>query len=104
MAKETLLDSDIAAGARFVEALDKKGEMMNAALWFYYPDVAQWKLLLVSPTFDKTDRIGPYTKVSKLLSDEDEIGKNISISDIKILRKKDPLMKILKGIMRTVKG
>jgi hypothetical protein len=104
MAKETLLDSDIAAGANFIEALDKDGEMINAALWFYYPDLSQWKLLLASSKFEGGSLTGSYTKLSQVLSSQDKISTNISISDIKILQNKDPLMKLLKGIARTGKG
>jgi hypothetical protein len=103
MAKETLLDSDIAAGASFIEALDKDGEAINAALWFYYPDLSQWKLLLASSKFKAGDLTGSYTKISQVLSSQDKISKNISISDIKILQNKDPLMKLLKVIVRTGK-
>jgi hypothetical protein len=104
MAKETLLDSDIAAGARFIEALDKAGEVINAALWFYYPDLSQWKLLLASSKFEGSNLTGSYTKISQTLSAQEDVSKNISIGDVKILQHKDPLMKLLKGIVRTGKG
>jgi hypothetical protein len=104
MAKETLLESDIDAGARFIEALDNDGETVEAAFWFYYPDLSQWKLILFAPAFDKIDLTKAYTKISELLSSRDEIGKNISVADIKILKQKDPLMKLLRSIVRTGKG
>lgn len=104
MAKETLLESDIAAGARFIEALDEDGEAVDTALWFYYPDLSQWKLLIASPAFEKDRPTSSYTKVSKLLSNEDEVGRSISISDIKILTAKDPMRRLLKGIIRTGKS
>ena|SRR5258708_37790826 len=104
MAKETLLESDITAGARFIEALDKDGNPINAALWFYYPDLSQWKLLLTSPKFDKSNPTISYTEVSKILSAQDEADQNISIADVKILGEKDPLRVLLKAIIRTNKG
>ncbi len=36
MAKEVLLESDITAGARLIEELDKKGADVSAALWFFF--------------------------------------------------------------------
>lgn len=103
MAKETLLESDIAAGANLIEALDQDGEQIDAALWFYYPDLSQWKLLLRSPTFDRGNITGAYTKVSQVLSGKDDVNLNISISDIKIISTKDPLMNLLKSILH-IKG
>jgi hypothetical protein len=103
VAKETLLDSDIGAGERFVQALDKSGKRINAALWLYYPDVSQWKLLLGSPDFDQ-DLTGSYTWVSQVLSGEDDVNKNISIGDVKILNPKDPLMHLLKSIVHEESG
>ena len=104
MAKEALLDSDVTAGARFIEALDRNGEVVNSALWFYYPDLSRWKLLIVSPTFDKAGLIPSYTKISQILSQDDQTVHTISVGDIKILMPKDPLMQLLKGITRTGKG
>ena len=104
MAKETLLDTDIAAGGQLIEALDSDGEDINGALWLYYPDLLQWKLLLVSPKLNTKNVTGAYTQVSQVLSRHDEINKNISIGDIKILNREDPLMELLKGIIRTGKG
>jgi hypothetical protein len=104
MAKETLLESDIAAGARFIEALDNDGDDINAALWLYYPDLLQWKLLLRSARFDTGNITSAYTEVSRVLSKQEEINKNISIGDIKIINPKDPVVKLLKVIIRTGKG
>jgi hypothetical protein len=104
MAKETLLENDITAGTKFIESLDKCGKSINAALWFYYPDLSQWKLLLSSSEFEGKDLTKPYTKISEILSAEPEINEDISISDIKLLNHTDPMMKLLKGIVRTGKG
>ena len=103
MAKETLLESDIAAGAEFIEALDKSGQPIEAALWFYYPDLSQWKLLLSSRAFEGKNLTTHYTNISKVLSSKDQISKNISIADVKILNRADPMTKLLKGIVRTDK-
>jgi hypothetical protein len=104
MAKETLLETDIAAGAKFIQALDKRGQPINAALWFYYPDLSQWKLLLASPAFQAKDLTQSYTKISEILTAEQDIGNNISIADIKLLNQTDPMMNLLKVIVRTGKG
>jgi hypothetical protein len=101
MAKETLLDTDIDAGARFIQALDESGKTVDAALWFYYPDLSQWKLLLSSQALEEKDLTKSYTKISEILSAQDDIGSTISVSDVKLLNNTDPMMKLLKGIVRT---
>ncbi|HEY1301307.1 MAG TPA: hypothetical protein VGF07_12480 [Stellaceae bacterium] len=102
MAKKTLLEGDIRAGGQLIEALDHDGEVINAALWLYYPDLLQWKLLLVSPSFEKNGLIQSYTKISEILSNQKQV--DISVADIKILLQSDPLMRLLKGIIHTGKG
>lgn len=104
MAKETLLETDIAAGAQFIEALDRRGQSIEAALWLYYPDLPQWKLLLSSAKFEGKDLTKSYTKISQILSSEEEISKNISVADVKLLNHGDPMMKLLKGVVHTGKG
>lgn len=104
MAKEKLLESEIDAGARFIEALDKHGKLVDAALWFYYPDLDQWKLLLSSRALEEKDLTRSYTKISEILSSDEKINKNLSVADVKLLSRSDPMMKLLKGIIRTDKG
>ena len=104
MAKEVLLESDITAGARLIEELDKKGADVSAALWFFDPDLSEWKLLLVSPTFEKNGLTASYTMVSEVISSIGDVNKSISIDNMKIVQNNDPMMRLLKGIVRTGKG
>ncbi len=104
MAKEVLLESDITAGARLIEELDKKGADVSAALWFFDPDLSEWKLLLVSPTFEKNGLTASYTMVSEVISSIGDVNKSISIDNMKIVKNNDPMMRLLKGIVRTGKG
>ena len=104
MAKEVLLESDITAGARLIEELDKKGADVSAALWFFYPDLSEWKLLLVSPTFEKNGLTASYTMVSEVISSIGDVNKSISIDNMKIVKNNDPMMRLLKGIVRSGKG
>jgi len=104
MAKEVLLESDITAGARLIEELDKKGADVSAALWFFDPDLSEWKLLLVSPTFEKNGLTASYTMVSEVISSIGDVNKSISIDNIKIVKNNDPMMRLLKGIVRSGKG
>src|SRR5216683_3990961 len=86
MAKEVLLESDITAGARLIEELDKKGADVSAALWFFDPDLSEWKLLLVSSTFEKNGLTASYTMVSEVISSIGDVNKSISMDNMKIVK------------------
>lgn len=53
MAKELLVtdalsDKMIQAGAKLVERLDEDASNIKSALWLYFPDARNWKLILAS--------------------------------------------------------
>jgi hypothetical protein len=104
MAKETLLDRDISAGAKLIRALDGRGIAITAGMWFFYPDLGDWKLLLVSPQLTEEHLPAAYTKISEAISGDSEIAESLSISDVKVLTNKDPMIRMLRGVIRTDRG
>ncbi len=60
--------------------------------------------MLVSPTFEKNGLTASYTMVSEVISSIGDVNKSISIDNIKIVKNNDPMMRLLKGIVRTGKG
>lgn len=104
MAKEALLENDIRAGARLVEELDKNRFAVTSAFWMFDPDQAEWKLVLVSPVFDKAGIVQSYTKLSEIISRTNDIQEAISIGDIKVVAENDPLVLVLKKMILTGKG
>jgi len=46
MVDTTLTTKMIEAGAALVSKLDDQGVRPDAAFWFYFPDIQQWKLVL----------------------------------------------------------
>ncbi len=48
----------IREGAALVEGLDKAGVSPDAALWFYFPDINAWRLLLAEVN------VGPEARVA----------------------------------------
>ena len=69
MAKELLVtdalsDKMIQAGAKLVERLDEDASNIKSALWLYFPDARNWKLILASEIVE-TNISKPYSKNGK---------------------------------------
>lgn len=52
MDKKILVDSDIQAGNRLIQALDQTNLGVVGALWFYVIESQEYRLLLVTPLLD----------------------------------------------------
>jgi len=99
MVKDTLLDSHIAAGKILLQELDAREFNITTAMWFYYPDFEEWKLLLFSPQFDEIGQRESYTKISEIITDLGQKVGMISLMAIKLIFKNDPLLKLFKNII-----
>ena len=100
MVKGALLDRHIEAGATLVNELDRRGEHVSSALWYYYPDAEQWRLLLASPSFDAKGSRQAYADLSRLLTELGTAVEGISFDDIKLVLGNDHLVPVLKKIIR----
>jgi hypothetical protein len=99
MAQETLLDSHIESGKILLNELDGRDFHIVTAMWFFYPDISEWKLLLYSPEFEKKDPILLYTEISKIIDFLSENIQGITLETIKLILKNDSLLKLFKSII-----
>lgn len=99
MAKEILLDSDIDAGQKLIKELDASGVTLKTALWFFYPDIREWKLLLSSPDFEKQEESNILSKsYSNIFNIIREGELNVSLDTIKIVLSNEPLKKMFNAL------
>ena len=63
MAAAPLVGAQIDAGKRVMVVLDRERFRVDAALSFYYPEPAEWRLLIASPL---VDRFGPMSTYQRL--------------------------------------
>jgi hypothetical protein len=98
--KEALLDRHIAAGANVVSELDRRNQHVTSALWYYYPDAAEWRLLLASRSFDAKGSKQSYADISRLLADMGESVDGVTLDDIKLVLSNDQLVPVLRKITR----
>jgi hypothetical protein len=103
MDKKILVDRDIEDGKRLIEELDKSKFQLNGALWFYFKDSEEWRLLFVSPL---VDTVGPrtcYRIVQSAIADLSVVFR-ISLEHISVLSPRGRLIQLLKIAIRTDSG
>ena len=99
MDKNILVEKNIEEGKSLVEALDMALFTLKGALWYYYLEDDEWRLLLVSPL---VDTIGPkrsYTIIQEVI--QELKLPSISIINISVLSPKNSLIRILRIALRT---
>ncbi len=100
MDKTVLVEQDMKDGKKLIQALDKAGFPVNAALWFYSSESDDWRLLLASPVVDQKGSREAYTFVQSILA---ELPKNFGISliNVSVVSPNDELIKLLKIVIQT---
>ncbi|HVC21110.1 MAG TPA: hypothetical protein VNE16_13610 [Vicinamibacterales bacterium] len=102
MAEETLVESLITDSVKLVEALDRQGDGPSNALWYFFSDAEQWRLLIAGSTFDQLlpkDEAQAYKKIATAI-DEADID-SLTIADVKLVRTDDTLLVATKFALRT---
>lgn len=66
MDKTALVDRDIEAGRRLVQALDHAGFPVTAALWNFLPEEGTWRLLIASPQVGKRGPRATYAAIQEV--------------------------------------
>lgn len=109
MAKELLVtdalsEKMVQAGAKLVERLDADAANIKSALWLYFPDSRNWKLILAS---DSVETDGPrklYEKIQGANRDAEEPEEIISLNDIGVTTPKHELISMLSMMIGTGQG
>jgi hypothetical protein len=65
MDKVPLVDRDIDAGRRLVQALDQAGFPVVAALWNYIPEADDWRLVIASPRVTELGERAAYSAIQE---------------------------------------
>ncbi len=102
MAENTLVEGLWADSVELVKKLDEGEYSPSFAVWYFYEDAEQWRLLIGSPKFDdllpKQEPLA-YQKVSEAISECDLT--TLSISIVKLVRLDTPLTNALKFLVGT---
>lgn len=102
MGEKTLVESQIANSIELIKQIDSSGHQLNLAVWYYYDDADEWRLILSS---EKLDQYLPKQEPLAYRVVVDAFNKlnlsSINISEIKIIKSDEPLNKTLKLLIRT---
>jgi hypothetical protein len=91
-------------GAAFVRKLDEHGLRPDAALWLYFPEEQQWKLIIAE---GKVGTEGPkkvYQKMQQILADFPDDISGLSLDDVALSRPDAPTIALLRVAIRTGPG
>ena len=103
MGEKALVESQFADATALIEKLDSAGAAPTLAVWYFYDDAAEWRLIIAGPAFDgllnKQQEVA-YRKVVDAME-----GLNLSsltISDIKLVASNSALPQALRLLIQTL--
>jgi hypothetical protein len=102
--KDQLTDAMIEAGAEITRKLDELGLQPDAALWFFMPEVNEWRLLFSSPEVATKGPREVYGRIQLALEQLGEKASAAPFSAIGLLDPNDDLVKLLRVAARTGPG
>lgn len=91
----------IKAGATLIEKLDAKNIRSDAALWFFFPDIKTWKLILAEGNLASVGPKDIYKKIQKTLSENTETSNSISLDDVVLAKPDAPIISLLRIAIKT---
>ena len=103
MDKTVLVEKNIDEGKRLIIGLDNTGFQVDAAMWFYLSDPAEWRLFLASPFVDKEGPKKAYSFIQSVL-ERLSPPSEISLKDISVLSPSHHLIHLLRIAIRTGPG
>jgi hypothetical protein len=113
-----LVEKDIEDGRKLIEALDQADFRVHAALWFYFSDSEEWRLMIATPLVDEQGPKETYTRVQSVLAKlfktsrfvpihgfpQVEVSTGISLKDISVVSPKHNIIQALRAAIRTGPG
>lgn len=101
MAEKTLVDTQLVDSQNLVKALDLGALKPSLAAWYYYDDIEDWRLILCGKDIDSFlpgKEALAYKTVGEQLT---KLNSGLSVSDVKFLSTKAPLISALGFIIGT---
>ena len=104
MVDEILTKEMIKNGAALIGKLDERSLQPDAALWFYFPDIQQWKLLIADVKVGQTGPKELYRKIQQILAEFSDEIEDIKLDDIALVKPDAPIITLLRVAIRTGPG
>jgi hypothetical protein len=99
----TLVEQAKQEGRRLLEALDRRGFRITAALWLSMPDAPEWRLILATPLMDE---LGPKEVYTQILASLQSLQPptTISLNDVWVTSPNDGFLGLLRQKVTTGPG
>lgn len=102
MGQSAVVESQIADAISLVKNLDKTGAAPTLAMWYFYDDAGEWRLVLAGPTFDallpKQEAVA-YRRLAEAMASLSL--SSLSLSDLKLVTTKSPLVQAIRLLVGT---
>ena len=102
MGEKTLVESQIVDSIKLIKQLDSNGYQPSLAVWYYYGDTDEWRLVIAGKKFDehlpKQEPLA-YLAIAEAINEIDL--SSINISDVKIMKSDEPLPRAIKSLVGT---
>jgi hypothetical protein len=99
--KEQLTGVMIDAGAELTAKLDESGLLITTALWFFEPDLNEWRLLFASPEVATRGPRDVYEQIRKIVGQLGEKASAVPLSIIGLMDADADLVRLLKVAVQT---
>lgn len=104
MVDSTLTKEMIESGKALIMKLDDSNVQPDAAFWFFFSDIQQWKLVLAEVKVGEQGPKQVYKTIQGVISQfSDELG-DLSLDYITLAKPDAPIVKLLRVAIRTGAG
>lgn len=98
MASATLVEFDVEAGAELLRQMEGSEVEVRAALWLYFSEAEEWRLVLGTPLVAQIGSRAVYSKIQKIL-DQSGLGDRLLLMSITVMSMDEPLLKALRDMI-----
>lgn len=108
MDKYSLVEKDIEDSRKLINALDKSGIYVEAALWYYNEESEIWRLLIATPKYNEIGIRELYVKIRQLIDEIEQQDESfgIALTNTSAISPEDDIIKSIRTINtdRNMKG
>ena len=98
-----LVENRIDEGKRLVETLVSSRFPVDAAFWLYFPEAAEWRLVVATPLYDTKGPRATYARIDTVLSSATSPAP-MALTDITVRSPSDELIEALRSANRIGTG
>jgi hypothetical protein len=102
MAKTTLVEFDVEGGTRLIQALDASDFPVRVALWLYFTEAEEWRLVLASRVADEYGPLEAYSRIQRTLQHLADV--DIPLQRVVAVGVNDPLVRDIRALIGSRPG